>query len=62
MQLNVIENEPDLALDAPTTRRERNGHQSPLNPAAGPPRRRRGRTRAGRSRQSAASGPSGRPR
>jgi ATP-dependent RNA helicase RhlE len=65
MQLDVIENEPDLVdlvLDAPTTRRERNGHQLLLNPAAGSPRRRRGRSRAGRSRQSAACGPSGRPR
>ncbi|MHC4419771.1 MAG: DEAD/DEAH box helicase [Planctomycetota bacterium] len=62
MQLDVIENEPDLVLDAPTTRRERNGHQLPLNPAAGAPRRRRSRSRAGRSRQSVACGPSGRPR
>jgi len=62
MQLDVIESEPDLVLDAPTTRRERNGHHSPLNPVAGTPSRRRGRSRAGRSRQSAASGPSRRPR
>ena len=62
MQLNVIENEPDLGLDAPTTRREPSGRQSPRNPSAGTPRRRRGRSRAGRSRQPAASGPSGRRR
>jgi ATP-dependent RNA helicase RhlE len=62
MQLDVIENEPDLVFGTPTAHRERSGHQSPLSPAAGTPRRRRGRSRAGRSRQSAASGPSGRPR
>jgi ATP-dependent RNA helicase RhlE len=62
MRLDVIENEADLVFDAPTTHRNRNGHQSSLSPAAGTPRRRRGRARAGRSRRSAASGTGGRRR
>ena len=50
MRLDVIENEPRLVFDAPTTQRQRNGHRPSLSPAAGRPRRRRGRPRAGRSR------------
>ena len=62
MQLKVIDDKPDLAFDAPTTHRQRNGHRSPPNSAAGTPRRRRGRSRAGRSRPFVAVGPTGRPR
>ena len=62
IQLDVIENEPELVFDAPTTHRERSGQRAPRNSVARTPRRRRGRSRAGRSLQSAASGASGRPR
>ena len=61
MHLEVVVNEPDLVFDAPMTHRKRSGHQFPLSPAAGTPRGKRGRPRAGRSGQSAATGPSGRP-
>ncbi len=62
MQLEVIEAPPGLACDAPRTHRERAGHQSPPNSAAGTPRRRRGRSRAGRSRPPVAFGSNGRRR
>ncbi len=62
MQLKVIEDKPDLAFDAPTKHRQRSGHQSPPNSVAGTPRRRRGRSRAGRSRPCVAFGPNGRRR
>jgi ATP-dependent RNA helicase RhlE len=59
MQLDVIENAPDLDFDAPTAHRERSGQRATRNPVARTPCRERGRSRAGRSRQSAASGPRG---
>ncbi|MHC4384332.1 MAG: DEAD/DEAH box helicase [Planctomycetota bacterium] len=62
MQLDVIENAPDLGFDAPTAHRERSGQRATRNPLARTPRRKRGRSRAGCSRQSAASGPRGQRR
>ncbi len=59
MQLEVIENEPDLTFQAPTTNQQRNGHRSVPKQAAGAPRRGRGRSRAARSRQSTSTGRGG---
>ncbi|MHC4067090.1 MAG: DEAD/DEAH box helicase, partial [Planctomycetota bacterium] len=56
MQLEVIEDQPDLAFGAPATHRERSGHHvSPNRTARGASRRRRGRPRAGRWGRSAVS-------
>ena len=60
MPLDVIENAPDLGFDAPAAHRERSGPRATRNPIARTPRRKRGRSRAGHSLQSAASGPRGR--
>jgi ATP-dependent RNA helicase RhlE len=51
MQLEVIKDKPDLAYDAPTTPQEQRGHQPPRSSAAVTPRRKRGRSRPGRTRR-----------
>ncbi len=56
MELDIIENEPDLALDPTPTHRQPGEHRSGPKPAAGAPRRSRGRSRGGRSRQSTSTG------
>ena len=56
MQLEVIENEPDLVFDTPTTSPQPNGRRSGPRKAAGTPRRGRGRSGAGRSRQTTSAG------
>ncbi len=61
-RLDVNENESDLVFDAPTPLSDRNDHRSTTSPAFGNRRRRRGPSGVGHSRQSAASGPSRRPR
>ena len=61
-RLEVNQSESDLVFDTPTTRPDRNGPRSPMSPALGIRRRRRGESRVGHSRQSVASGPSRRPR
>ena len=62
MHLDVIENESDLVASAPAMRRKPGERRSSPSPVAGTPGRRRGRARAGRSRQSAASDRNGRSR
>ena len=57
-QLELMEDTPDLTFGAPPTHRERNGHQSRRKSTSGNPRRRSGRSRARRSRQSARYAPS----
>jgi ATP-dependent RNA helicase RhlE len=62
MSLEVMENEPDLVFDATAIHRERGGPRATRDPVARAPRRKGDRSRAGGSRQSAASGPSRRRR
>jgi len=67
VQLEVIDNEPDLVFDASTihgqashrraTHRQRNGQRSTRNSGTQTSRRRRGRSRAGHARKTTASGP-----
>jgi ATP-dependent RNA helicase RhlE len=51
--LDVVGDERDLAAAAPAPPRQRNGRRSSRGPINAAPRRRRGRSRAGRSRQTA---------
>jgi ATP-dependent RNA helicase RhlE len=62
MQLDVVENEPDLVFVAPTTNGPRVGSNGTSKTGPGTPRRRRNRSRPGRPQKPASAGPGGRRR